>query len=94
MTSPAACTLFKVPTVDTNLVQSLINIMECQLEQAFDAAATGTAGRKMSASKRKVSTVGEGGVDRGGSGALLDPKVCDNINIYLMLVRCYPTYRR
>ncbi|CAM9841466.1 unnamed protein product, partial [Ectocarpus sp. 13 AM-2016] len=26
-----------VPTVDTNLVQSLINIMECQLEEAFEA---------------------------------------------------------
>lgn len=52
--------------MDTNLVQSLINIMECQLEEAFEAAAAAaTGGRKMSASKRKGSVGGEGR-DRGG----------------------------
>lgn len=61
----------QVPTVDTNLVQSLINIMECQLEEAFEAAQGGTAGgRKQSLSKSKASAeaAAEG-------AAALDPKV-------------------
>lgn len=71
----------KVPTVDTNLVQSLINIMECQLEEAFEAAAKGggAGSRKQSVSKRKGSVRGEeagpGGGGGGGGGTALDPKV-------------------
>lgn len=62
----------KVPTVDTNLVQSLINILECQLEQAFEAVqGGGGGGRKQSMSKRKGSTAGAGAE----GGAPLDPKV-------------------
>lgn len=80
----------KVPTVDTNLVQSLINIMECQLEEAFEAAAAtgtgagaGAGNRKQSISKRKASIApggsGEGGAAGGGGGGAgtpLSPKVC------------------
>lgn len=60
--------------MDTNLVQSLINIMECQLEEAFDAVRGGggagaAGGRKQSLSKRKASTAGAEGE------AALDPKV-------------------
>lgn len=59
-----------MPTVDTNLVQSLINIMECQLEEAFEAVQGGAAGgRKQSISKSKGSA---GGAE---AGAALDPKV-------------------
>lgn len=59
-----------MPTVDTNLVQSLINIMECQLEEAFEAVQGGAAGgRKQSVSKSKGSA---GGAE---AGAALDPKV-------------------
>eukprot|EP00903_Cladosiphon_okamuranus_P016611 g15323.t1 len=58
-----------VPTVDTNLVQSLINIMECQLEEAFEAIQGGAAGgRKQSVSKGKGPAGGAEG------GATLDPK--------------------
>lgn len=52
-------------------MQSLINIMECQLEEAFEAAQGGAAGgRKQSVSKSKASAAG--GAE---SGATLDPKV-------------------
>ena len=70
-------------------MQSLINIMECQLEEAFEAvaaAATGTGAgagagnRKQSISKRKASVApgggGEGGAaGGGGAGSPLNPKV-------------------
>ncbi|CAM9242983.1 unnamed protein product [Ectocarpus fasciculatus] len=57
-----------VPTVDTNLVQSLINIMECQLEEAFEAIrGGGTGGRKQSLSKSKASAGAE-------EGEAMDPK--------------------
>jgi dynein heavy chain, axonemal len=38
-------TLEMSPTCDTNLVQSLINILECMLAQAFSSSDTSTAGR-------------------------------------------------
>lgn len=63
-------TLVKVPTVDTNLVQSLINIMECQLEEAFEAirGGGGAGGRKQSLSKSKASAGAE-------EAETMDPKV-------------------
>lgn len=58
-----------MPTVDTNLVQSLINIMECQLEEAFEATRGGGAGgRKQSLSKSKASAGAE-------EAEAMDPKV-------------------
>lgn len=66
--------------MDTNLVQSLINIMECQLEEAFeDRAAAGGAegggGKRPSMSKRRVSAGSGGGGGERASGDALDPKV-------------------
>ena len=61
-------------------MQSLINIMECQLEEAFEAAAATGAGagagsRKQSISKRKASVVAGVGDGAVGAGAPLNPKV-------------------
>lgn len=55
--------------------------MECQLEEAFEAAAKGggAGSRKQSVSKRKGSVGGEeagpGSGGGGGGGTALDPKV-------------------
>ncbi|CAM9229232.1 unnamed protein product [Discosporangium mesarthrocarpum] len=61
-----------VPTVDTNLVQSLINIMDCLLEEGFEAVANGGAagGKRQSTSKR--TSLSEGKIAGAGS---LDVKV-------------------
>lgn len=62
----------KVPTVDTNLVQSLINIMECQLEAAFEATAIEDEdGHGNSKRKNSFTDDIEGGVSDAS-----DPKVC------------------
>lgn len=59
--------------MDTNLVQSLINILECQLEEAFEAVRGGGAGgaaggKRPSVSKKNAPPDGE-------DGGVLDPKV-------------------
>lgn len=72
---PGACARpQKVPTVDTNLVQSLINIMECQLEEAFEATEEAAAGGGKTNSKRKASLTVTAGVEVAASDTL-DPKV-------------------
>lgn len=69
--------------MDTNLVQSLINIMECQLEEAFTATAIAAAGG-LDNLKRKISSAE--GTDEAGS-EVLDPKVCTASLLLVVLGR-------
>lgn len=60
-------------------MQSLINIMECQLEEAFEAAAAAGGGgasgsRRASQGKRKASVAASSG-DGSAGGDTTDPKV-------------------
>lgn len=80
--------------MDTNLVQSLINMMECQLEEAFVAVGGGggVGGRRPSASNGKPS--GLDGSTGGGVGIepAMDPKVRHkqrHIQFKLMTRICY-----
>lgn len=73
--------------------------MECQLEEAFEAAATGggAGGRKQSVSKHKASAESEG-AGGGGGGTALDPKVWVDlrrrryVDSTLILSRCHGVY--
>ena len=63
-------------------MQSLINIMECQLEEAFEAVQGGAAGgRKQSVAKNKGSAAD-------GGAAALDPKVCLTANLLSSVTCC------
>lgn len=61
----------QVPTVDTNLVQSLINIMECQLKEAFEAMARRGAGGKRQSQSGRPEASSAAGAEEGP----LDPQV-------------------